>query len=355
MKLTSRLITICLLCVLLSACGFPMGVSLASSLPTLESIHSTAPSPTRTKIPSPTSTITITPTSTPVPTPTSTPTPVDPWEAFPGPSEDSEMEIPRPVTPIDLSPKVVNIILLGSDRRPDRGYYQTDALMIVSLDPKAGTATFVSVPRDLYVYIPGWKVNRINTAEYHGGFEMIANTVMYNMGIPLHHWVRVEYQGFSEAVDILGGIDIRPAYHIKDMCEGVSYEYKPDVVYHMDGFAAMCYARMRMQSSDFDRLRRQQEVMLALFNKFISMNGLLKVPQLYDTFTSIMETDMTLDEILPLIPLATKLALDPSRIQFYRIDYSMVENWRTPKNGYAVLLPNRELIQEMLEQALGGQ
>jgi LCP family protein required for cell wall assembly len=263
------------------------------------------------------------------------------------------MDIPRPVPQLDLPSEVVNIILLGSDRRPDRGYYQTDALMIVSLDPEAGTATLVSIPRDLFVYIPGWKVNRINTAEYRGGFEMVADTVMYNLGVPLHHWVRVEYQGFSEAVDILGGIDPQPAYHLKDMCEGVRYEYKPGVIYHMDGFAAMCYARMRMQSSDLDRLRRQQEVMLAIFHKFISMNGLLKVPELYDTFTSIMETDMTLDQILPLIPLAAKLALDPSRIRLYRIDYTMVENWRTPKNGYAVLLPNRELIQTMLKDAFG--
>ena len=261
------------------------------------------------------------------------------------------MDIPRPLAPIDFPPKTINIILLGSDRRSDWGFYQTDALMIVSLDPAAGTAIIVSIPRDLYVYIPGWKINRINTAEPRGGFEMMSNTVLYNLGIPLHHWVSVEYQLLSEAVDVLGGIDVYSTGRTEDMCEWIPYEYEPDVVYHMDGFTAMCYMRMRMKSSDFDRHRRQQEVLQAMFDKFISINGLMKVPQLYETFNEIVETDMTLEDILPLVPLATKLALDPERIRFYRIDYTMVENWRTPVSGRAVLLPNRELIQAVLEKA----
>ncbi|OGO19619.1 MAG: hypothetical protein A2Z14_19600 [Chloroflexi bacterium RBG_16_48_8] len=119
----------------------------------------------------------------------------------------------------------------------------------------------------------------------------------------------------------------------------------------MDGFTAMCYVRMRMKSSDFDRLRRQQDVFLALFDQFISINGFIKVPQLYDTFSQFVETDMGLDDILSLLPLAYKLALNPSQIRFYRVDYSMIENWRTPQSGAAVLLPKRELIQAMFEEA----
>jgi LCP family protein required for cell wall assembly len=295
--------------------------------------------------------------STPAPTdvvePTSTPTPRFAWGEFPGPVEESEMEIPPPVAPINFPDKTVNILLMGTDRRESWTYYQTDALMILSLDPEANRATFISVPRDLYVYIPGWRVNRINTAEYRGGFEMIANTVLYNLGIPVHHWMKVEYLRFSEAIDILGGIDVRSTGHVKDMCEGIPYEYESDVVYHMDGFDAMCYIRMRMKSSDFDRLRRQQDVFMAIFDKFISINGFIKVPQLYDTFSQMVETDMELEDILPWIPLGTKLTLDSSRIQFYNLNYTMVESWRTPQSGAAVLLPKREPIRMMLEEAFG--
>ncbi len=353
MRQSTRSVVIFILCAALVACSTATQTGMPSSTHTSESIPSFRSHTTTTLAPNPTATWVLTPASTPVQQPTSTPTPSFAWGDFPGPTEDSEMEIPPPVTPIQFPQKTVNILLLGTDRRSSWTYYQTDAVVILSLDTEANTATFISITRDLYVYIPGWKVNRINTAEFKGGFEMIANTVVYNLGIPIDHYIKVEYWGFSEAIDILGGIDVRSTGRVKDMCEGIAYEYEPDVVYHMDGFDAMCYVRMRMKSSDFDRLRRQQDVFLAMLEKFISIGGLLKVPQLYDTFSQIVETDMALDDILPLLPLAGKLALDPSRVRFFRVDYSMVENWRTPESRAAVLLPNRELIQAMLKEAFG--
>lgn len=349
----NHIASICLLCSILCACASPVQAPHPGILPTSVPVQSITPSPAWIKTPQPTATGTVAPTSTLLPAPSSMPTPAFAWGGFPGPTEVSEIEIPRLVPPINLPHNAVNIILLGSDRRPHWGYYHTDAVMILSLNPDAGTATFISIPRDLYVYIPGWKVNRINTADYRGGFEMTANTVLYNLGVPLHHWVRVEYTAFREAIDALGGIDVRPAYYLKDTCARVTYEYSANVTYHMDGTAAMCYATMRMQSSDFDRVRRQQEIMQALFNKIIRINGLWKAPELYDTFEQYVKTDMTLEDALPLIPLAARLALDRSRIRYYRIDHTMVESWRTPQNGYYVLLPETDLIQAMLQQALG--
>ncbi len=137
---------------------------------------------------------------------------------------DSEIEIPESVAPIDFPPDTVNILLLGTDRRPTWKWYQTDAIMILSLDLDTDKATLISIPRDLYVYIPGWKVNRINTAEFRGGFEMIANTILYNLGIPVHHWIRVDYWGFSDAIDVLGGIDVQVNRRLNSMCEGIPYE-----------------------------------------------------------------------------------------------------------------------------------
>jgi LCP family protein required for cell wall assembly len=342
---------ICILCVILGACSSAAPVIMPPNSPMSESIHLPRSGPTGTEEIAPLSTRTLSPTSTQVTIPTTTPTPGFAWGEFLGPTEDSEMEIPPPVPPIQFPRKTVNILLLGTDRRSSWTYYQTDAVVILSLDPVADIATFISIPRDLYVYIPGWKVNRINTAEFKGGFEMIADTVLYNFGIPIDHYMKVEYWGFRDAIDILGGIDVRTSGRVEDMCEGIAYEYEPDVVYHMDGFDAMCYVRMRMKSSDFDRLRRQQDVFVAIFEKFVSIDGLLKVPQLYDTFSDIVETDIGLDELIPLLPLAGKLALDSSQIRFYRVDYTMVENWRTPQSRAAVLLPKRGLIQAMLEGA----
>jgi LCP family protein required for cell wall assembly len=211
----------------------------------------------------------------------------------------------------------------------------------------------LSIPRDLYVYIPGWKVNRINTAEPHGGFPMISDTVLYNLGIPLHHWVRVKFEGMIEAIDMLGGIDVYATAPLYDECGGVYYNYASGNTYHMDGMDALCYTRMRKTTSDFDRLRRQQEVLEAMFNKVISIDGLERVPELYQLFKNTFESDMNLEEVLELVPLAASLALEPDQVHRYRIDQTMVQSFRVPSSGASVLLPKRDEILAMLEQAFG--
>jgi LCP family protein required for cell wall assembly len=354
MRTSAYRFIICIICGTLGACSPGMSVVIQPNSHTSDAQNLASPYPTRTETIATISVRTSLPTSTQLPIPTPTPTPGYIWGDFLGPMEESEIEIPPPVAPIHISKDVVNILLLGTDRRESWTYYQTDAVVILSLDPTANSATFISVPRDLYVYIPGWKVNRINTAEFRGGFDMIADTIFYNLGIPIDHYMKIEQWGFRDAVDILGGIDVRTSGRVEDMCEGISYEYESDTFYHMDGFDAMCYLRMRMKSSDFNRLRRQQGVFLALFDKFISIDGFMKVPQLYNTFKQMVETDMALDDILPLIPLAAKLAKDSSQMRFFNIDYTMVENWRTPQSHAAVLLPKRELIQSMLEEAFNN-
>lgn len=225
--------------------------------------------------------------------------------------------------------------------------------MILSLDPVANTAKMVSIPRDLYVYIPGWKVNRINTAEPKGGFKMLADTILYNLGVPVHHWVMVEFNGLSEAIDILGGIDVHSTGYLYDECGGTYYRYEPNNVYTMDGFTALCYTRMRKASSDFDRLRRQQEVFRAMFDKIFTLEGMLDVPELYEIFKHTLHSDLTVEDILPLASLAANLAADTTQIERFSIDQSMVLSWRTPRTGAAVLLPKMDLIQAMLEEAFG--
>lgn len=225
--------------------------------------------------------------------------------------------------------------------------------MIASLNPAEGSATLLSIPRDLYVYIPGWKVGRINTAEPRGGFEMIANTVLYNFGIPLQHWVRVQFTGLSQAVDLLGGIDVQSTGNLYDECGGTYYSYG-EGTYSMDGFTALCYVRMRKRSSDFDRLRRQQEVVRAMTSKVIQIDGLDKVPELFDLFRHTFATDMRLDDLIELIPLAASLATNPANIRQFSINQNMTEGFRVPGTGAAVLLPRRDLIDAMLSEAFGN-
>ena len=226
-------------------------------------------------------------------------------------------------------------------------------MMVVSIDPNAGTATMISFPRDLYMYIPGWRVDRINTADARGGFEMTCLTILYNFGIELDGYVRAEFTGFVAAIDTLGGITVESTGNLKDECggEGRSYSSGP---YDMDGFEALCYVRMRKTSEDFDRLRRQQEVIQAIFGKLISIDGLSRMPELYDQFSNMLWTDIQVIDLLPLVPTGVLIGTDSSRIQHFSVDRSMASSWRTPSGG-SVQLPNREAIHDMLLEAFAPE
>jgi LCP family protein required for cell wall assembly len=329
----------------LSSCSGLAGSLLSPGIPLVTADPNAPPTataflpllPTETPVPTPTAT----------PGPTATPTPVNPWGGYPGPVEGSAIEIPPPMPRLTLGKGSVTIALLGSDIRPSGGAWRTDTILIVVLDPAAGTARILAVPRDLYVYIPGWRVDRINTADLHGGFETTAQALEYNFGLPIDHIVRIEFSGFIRFVDSLGGLEVESTGYLNDECGRRNWSYGPGT-YPMDGFTALCYVRMRKTSSDFDRLRREQEVLLAMFDKVVSLNGLARVPELYEQFRSLVKTDMELNDLLPLVPLATSLAADRARLSLHRVDTSVATSWVVPYSGASVLLPDRDALLAMM-------
>ena len=243
-------------------------------------------------------------------------------------------------------------MILGSDQRPYEGGFRTDAIILVSLDPAEGTASLVSFPRDLYVTIPGWTEQRINTAMGYGGFPLLAATLETNFGVRPTNYVMVNFWAFVQTIDSLGGIDVHTAQTLTDHRDGHGYYTVPAGLNHMDGETALWYARSRYSTSDFARTRRQQEVILALFERLLSLNGIDKAPELYDIYAQNVTTDLSWQDIAPLLPLAAKLS-DTSRIQHYYIGPGQVTSWTTP-GGAQVLLPNHGAIQAVLWEALYG-
>ena len=337
-----------------SGCSLPVGFTGGASAGIL-----VTQDPLATVTPTPFLPLPPTETSTPPPpasaTPTAQPTPVDPWGDFAGPAEPSAIEIPRPAPVIPFGPDVVNILLMGSDQRPYEGGHRTDTNIVLSLDPEAQTVTMFSVPRDLYVYIPGWRVDRINSADVRGGPEMIEQTILYNFGIPIHHWARVNFYGFVRGIDLLGGIDVEITDYLSDNCQHTSYFYTPGTVHHMNGTVALCYVRQRQLTGDLDRMRRAQEVLRALFSRVVSLDGLSRVPELYGEFSSLVETDLTVGDLLPLIPLATAVSGDSAAIRQYSVDGDMVTLWRVPSSGASVLLPVQDSVRLLLQTAFPYQ
>jgi LCP family protein required for cell wall assembly len=241
---------------------------------------------------------------------------------------------------------------MGSDQRPYEGGYRTDVLLLLTLNPDKGTATLTSFPRDLYVYIPGWTMERINTAQARGGFQLTAQMFEYNFGVRPDYWVMINFNGFVSVINSLGGIDIHASQTLTDTRDGYDYYTVPAGTFHMDGDTALWYVRSRGTSSDFDRTRRAQEVIQAIFFRVISLDGVARAPELYGQYQSAMITDMTIEDILPLLPLATQLATGNNIIR-YAIGSSHVTPWINPYNGAQVLLPNRAAVLDIMKQALG--
>jgi len=283
-----------------------------------------------------------------------------PTQAAPPPQAND----PVPLQPI-TNTETINFLLIGSDRRPNGTSHRTDTLLIAVVWYREGQVSLISVPRDTWLYIPTVGMDRINTAYQYGefgdypggGMALLKDTVYQNFGIRIDHTAMVEFDGFRRIVDTLGGVDIpvacpytdwrliSPGLNENDENNWWLYTVGPGQV-HMDGDLALWYARSRSKSSDFDRGRRQQEVIRTLFQKALQTGTFSKIPQLYNDFASTVLTDMGLTDALSMTPYAVNFT--NANIRSYYIRPPYVLPWTTP-GGAAVLLPQDSLNQMLIE------
>jgi LCP family protein required for cell wall assembly len=269
---------------------------------------------------------------------------------FPPPTASSDIAIPDPVGLFAQPEGQVNILLLGSDQRPNDGGFRTDVVLLLTLNPKGGSATLTSFPRDLYVYEPGWRIDRINAAFGRGEFQMIADSMEYNFGVRPDHYVLVSFEGFRTIIDALGGVTVQVAQPLTDERDGPGDFSVPSGTVDMDGDTALWYVRSRGTSSDFDRTRRAQEVLVAVFWKLLSLDVVTKAPELYEQYKQTVITDIGIGDILPLLPLALELS-NNGNIHRFAIGPEQVQPYTTSGGG-AVLLPIYDDILEIMRQAL---
>jgi LCP family protein required for cell wall assembly len=193
-----------------------------------------------------------------------------------------------------------------------------------------------------------------------GGPGLLKDTIQYNLGIRIDHTAMVEFDGFRQIVNTLGGVDvpvscpytdwrlIDPSYDPENENNWQLYTTGPGVI-HMDGDLALWYARSRQKSSDFDRGRRQQEVLRALFTQALQTGTISRIPELYNNLRSTVETDLSLGDILQLALYAPKMTNADIRSYYIRPPY--VSSWITEGGAY-VLLPNEAALKQMLTEAL---
>ncbi|MCY4464401.1 MAG: LCP family protein [Chloroflexi bacterium] len=278
-------------------------------------------------------------------------------------------QVPPPAQKIIRSHSLVNIALLGSDSELTTDQFErTDTMIIVSLNLDTGDAAMLSLPRDLFVYMPHGNMGRLNTAygigelrnwQPGGGFGLLRQTLFYNFGINVHYYALINFSAFEAVIDRLGGVDIAVDcayrdYYPVDMDNPRSSN--PDdyvlrtlpVGYHsFDGFDALWYARTRRNTNDLDRGRRQQILLRAMWREARHQGLLMAIPALWAELTSLVETDIPFDLTLRLLPHLINLEIDSIEHFTFHSDFH-TSDWTAP-DGAHVLLPVQDRVHRLMQ------
>jgi LCP family protein required for cell wall assembly len=278
-------------------------------------------------------------------------------------------EVPTQVPTVQRDYNLVNIILLGGDNElTTDGSVRTDTMIIVSINRDTNTVNMLSFPRDLYVYIPtpNGMMNRLNVVYgvgesigyTGGGFGLLRQTIFYNFGINVHYYAKVDFTGFKSIIDTIGGISLSVDCTYQDYAL-IGAELPDGTVdlgdglrqlgvgfYDMNGAQALWFSRTRHNSSDFDRGRRQQQVIRAIWRKALGTVNLSNIGQLWEQGMSILETDMKLEDFIGLLPIG--LGLDISQIRnFTFIPTYHTTSWTAPDGANVQLLAPEPVTQLM--------
>jgi LCP family protein required for cell wall assembly len=254
-----------------------------------------------------------------------------------------------------ILPGRTNILVLGLDRRAAEGNaVRADVIMVVTGDPRAPALGLLSIPRDLYLYIPGQGENRINTAHVFAELEepgtgpaRTVAAVTQNFGITIDGWIRLDFRGFVALIDAVGGVEVdvsEPIYDTAYPTEdyGVMTVDIPAGRQQMDGERALQYVRSRHASSDFDRAARQQQLVQALVSKLSGPATWLRFPAVWRALNETVDRDVGLLDLLRLGVALVRVG--PQNMDRLVIDAELVSPLVT-ESGAAVLAPRWELIQ----------
>jgi len=226
-------------------------------------------------------------------------------------------------------PDRINILLLGirGTGEENTGDLLTDTVVLVSIKKSAGQLALISVPRDLYIPAPGLgKKEKINFAYAYGGLDFAKKVISYTTNVYIDHALVSNFNAFQEVIEALGGVNVYLEYPFEETFQWAQegreenrYWFKKEIggeekwVFHLpagqnflDGQTALYYVRSRFSTSDFDRMRRQQQVLMAVKDKALSLGVLanpFKIYELLDILGKNIKTDMNLKDIKNLINL----------------------------------------------------
>jgi LCP family protein required for cell wall assembly len=242
-----------------------------------------------------------------------------------------------------LSEGPLNVLVLGVDTRPDQQEMgsRTDTIMLVQVVPKTGDVRLLSVPRDLLVEVEPGRKDRINAAYNYGGIDETVDALESYAGVPIEHYAIVDFQGFNEIIDAMGGVKV-------DVGHGVFPEkwHMGEGVQRLGGRKALFYARYRGTSGgDLDRMQRQRELVAALRSKALRWNIVKKLPATMKVMNENVQTDLGLDGAVALGKVLIR------RGKHAEMTSEQLQGApKTLPNGDQVLIPDDRANQAILEK-----
>ncbi len=252
-------------------------------------------------------------------------------------------------TDILTNKDIVNILLIGKDISSEENNPRSDSMIIATVNKKSNSIKLTSLMRDMYVQIPNYDDNRINASYAIGGMDLLTETVKVNFQVRIDGCIEVDFAGFEEIIDKIGGVDIElnrdEAYYLSKQ-SGLSLKSGTN---NLNGETALKYARIRyIGHDDYERTERQRKVLISVFNKLKDSN-IKTLLSIADDILPLITTNLTSPQILGLV--TNVILMDVSEIETYRIP---ADGTFTPAtiNDMAVLIPdlpkNRELLKEYI-------
>ena len=247
---------------------------------------------------------------------------------------------------------ITNILLIGQDTRVQGQRGRSDTMIILTINSNDKKLKITSLMRDMYVQIPGYSDNRINSAYAFGGYDLLKETIEKNFGVAIDHFAEVDFTGFDAAVDIVGGVDIylnaEEASQLKNWghrtVEGMN---------HLDGAATAAYCRIRyIGNADYERTQRQRTVLSAIYSKLRREVSVPMIMELCNSIFPLVTTDMTNSEIIN------------TAMSLYSMNIESMEQHRLPEdgtytpayiNGMAVLVPDLDKNRAILREIIFGE
>lgn len=256
-----------------------------------------------------------------------------------------------PAEEIETEDHIVNILLIGQDRRPGQGRQRSDAMILCTINTEKKTLVMTSFLRDLYVQLPEYNGNtyynnRLNVNYVIGGMQMLNDCLKLNFGVDVDHNIEVDFSGFESIVDLMGGVDI-------ELTEGEAWYVGQGAragMNHLNGAQALTYSRIRAIGTDFGRTNRQRTVLNALLNKAKDLS-LSELTDLANEIIPLITTDMTNTEIIKYVmdffPILSELEVTTQRVPADEHYYS------ASIAGMSVLVPDYEAVIQMLKDTIG--